>query len=101
MEERVGIDGFGGRLGDRFESDARAEAAFARLIDASMADGAAQPAGGVSRAFNAAKALVELQEDVLGELFGAGAVAEETQGEAEDQRLVVGEYAIKVQPHTD
>ena len=100
VEKKVGSRGFGGRLGNGFQADPRAQAALARFVNTSVADRTAQPAGGVAGAFDTAETLVELKENVLRKLFGAGAVAQKTQGEAEDERLVVGKYAVEVQPHT-
>ena len=53
-EQGVGLTGIARRFRDAVEPDLRAQIPLAYLIDRSMADGAAQPAGGVSRAFNAA-----------------------------------------------
>jgi hypothetical protein len=53
----------------------------------------------VRRALNLAEFSVELQEDILREFLGSFAVPQKTHGEAEHQRLVVGDDLREIHCH--
>ena len=88
------------RLGNIVEPDCGPEPPLAQLVNRTVADRAPQPRTSVRRVFYAVKLPVTLQKNVLRQLFGHFAIAQEPQREAEHHRLVLGEDSGEINLHT-
>ena len=99
VEQRIRILAFHRRLRRRFQTYPGTQSAFSCLINASMANGAPQPAGRMRRTLNLAPLPVELQEHILREFFGSFAIAQKTHRDAVHQRLILGHDPAEIQIH--
>jgi hypothetical protein len=99
-EKGIPTGSFDARFRDCFEADARPQFTLAGFIDAAVTDGAAEPPRRMRGRFDLTQIPVELQKDILSQFFGASAVTEKTQREAEYERLVFGDNPAEIDCHT-
>ena len=96
-EERVASGGDGGGFGDIGEGDLGAAIAAAGFIDGALDGHFAEPVGGVLGGLDGGKVAVEGEEDILSDLVGEGAVAEEVPADTEDHGLVAVHQAGEIE----
>jgi hypothetical protein len=99
VEHGIGFGPMRGGLGYLVEMKLRPQPALAYFVDAAVANGTSQPPGRMGGCVDAAQIRVHLQKDILGEFPGGFAVAKETECDAENHRLVLGQGLFEVNRH--
>lgn len=98
-EGRVGWRDFGGGH-EGFVVDleilAATGGATAESVGGAMAGDAAEPGGEMVGAGERGQGAMALKEDILGDLFGGGGVAEDAESDGEDTRLMLGDDGLEL-----
>ena len=96
-EEGVASGGDGGGFGDIGEGDLGTAIAAAGFIDGELDGHSAEPVGGVLGGLDGGEVAVEGEEDLLSDLVGERAVAEEVPADTEDHGLVAMHEAGEIE----
>ena len=96
-EEGIASGGDGGGFGDIGERNLGTAIAAAGFIDGSLHGHFAEPVGGMLGALDGGEVAVEGEEDILSDLVGQSAVAEEVPADTEDHGLMAVHQAGEIE----
>ena len=96
-EERVASGGDGGGFGDIGKGNLGTAIAAAGFIDGALDGHFAEPVGGMLGALDGGEVAVEGEEDILSDLVGQSAVAEEVPADTEDHGLMAVHQAGEIE----